>query len=99
MIQQPSKEYTKQENLIAECLDSLGIRYAQQISCGKYILDFVIESTIALEADGVYGHFSKREKERDLYVKTCYNYIVHIESQSKKEIMKELEEKLLCLED
>ena len=96
MLTQPPTEFTKQENIIGTVLDLLGIRYAQQVQCGKYILDFVVEETIALEADGIYGHFGKREKIRDEYIKTCYNKVIHIKSQNKKDIIREIEEKLLC---
>ena len=90
-----AKEFTRQEQIIANILDDLGIRYAQQVPCGPFILDFVVEGVIALEADGAYGHFGKREKKRDEYVLSCYNSIVHIKKQSKKDIIEEIREKLI----
>ena len=50
----PPKEYTKQENIIAECLDEFGMRYSQQTSFPPYIVDFYVsEIKMVVEADGV----------------------------------------------
>ena len=93
-------EFTRQEIIVSECLDELGLKYAQQVSVGKYVLDFVIEGSIVLEADGIYGHFRRRDKKRDeeiMRINSCYNRIVHIKSQSKSDIKSEIMEKLqLC---
>ena len=99
MLNEPAKEFTKQENILAEVLDELGIRYAQQVQCGNYRLDFLAEGLIPIEADGMYGHFGKRERERDNYIESCYNSkVIHIKSQTKEKIMQELGEKLQCLD-
>ena len=98
MLNQPSKEFTKQEKLVAACLDELGLRYAQQVSCGPFYLDFLVESDIVIEADGVYGHFGKREKKRDEYILSCYNILIHIKEKTKKAIMEEIKEKVLWVE-
>ena len=52
------KDFTKQENLIAEELSEMGMRYDQQVPMGKYTLDFwVPEIGLVIEADGVDGHY------------------------------------------
>ena len=93
-------EFTHQELLVSECLDELGLKYAQQVYVGKYVVDFVVEGSIVLEADGVLGHFRNRDRVRDDYIlniNSCYNRIVHIKSQSKENIKKEIMEQLeLC---
>lgn len=62
----PPKDYTKQENIIAQILDEFGLRYEQQYPLSKYILDFYIpEIKMCIEADGIYGHFKRRDVERD----------------------------------
>ena len=97
------KDFTAQENLIAKCLDELGLRYAQQVQIDKYTVDFVVEETIILEADGIYGHHSKKDKIRDEALLQAedkwYNSIIHIKTCSgKQNIKEEIQQKLLCLE-
>ena len=65
----PPRDFTKQENLIAECLDEFGIRYEQQLEFFPYIVDFfVAELEMVIEADGIYGHLQKKDKKRDEYL-------------------------------
>ena len=53
----PPRDYTDQENLIADCLSKFGMRYDQQVYYHPYIVDFYIpEIKMVVEADGVYGH-------------------------------------------
>ena len=60
------KDFTVQENLIADCLDAFGIRYDQQHFFDPYWVDFWIpELSMVIEADGAYGHFGKREAKRN----------------------------------
>ena len=55
----PPRDYTDQENLIADCLSKFGMRYDQQVYYHPYIVDFYIpEIKMVVEADGVYGHLS-----------------------------------------
>ena len=55
-------DYTEQENLIAECLSTFGIRSDQQHPFAPYTVDFwVPELRLVIEADGVYGHLQKRD--------------------------------------
>ena len=62
----PPKDYTQQESLIAQALDEFGIRYEQQYPVSKYTLDFYIpDIKMGVEADGIYGHFRKRDVKRD----------------------------------
>lgn len=89
----PPRDFTKQENLIAECLDEFGIRYEQQLEFFPYIVDFfVAELEMVIEADGIYGHLQKKDKKRDEYLLKHQNitHIVHI----KEKILKEIKERL-----
>ena len=60
------RDYTIQENLIAEELSTLGLRYDQQVEVYPYTVDFFVpELGMIIEADGVYGHLRKRDVQRD----------------------------------
>ena len=89
----PPKEYTKQENIIADCLDEFGMRYSQQTSFPPYTVDFYVsEIQRVVEADGVYGHFTKRDEKRDLDLKKYdgIDGIIHIKEITKKDIKEKL---------
>ena len=65
----PPKDYTSQELIIAQILDEFGLRYEQQYEISKYSLDFYIpELEMGIEADGIYGHFRKRDVRRDFEI-------------------------------
>ena len=75
------KDYTAQENLIAECLSEFGLRYEQQYEFGPYTTDFYIsELEMVIEADGKYGHLRKSDVKRDAYLSRNegIQYILHI---------------------
>ena len=60
------KDYTLQENLIAECLSEFGLRYEQQHMFWPYTVDFyILELRMIIEADGRYGHLRKNDIKRD----------------------------------
>jgi len=83
------KDYTKQENIIAEILSDFGLRYDQQVEFGKYTVDFHIKDIgMIIEADGIYGHFRKRDVLRDTNLQTFpgIEYIIHIKEKSKQSI-------------
>jgi very-short-patch-repair endonuclease len=83
------KDYTKQENIIANCLSEFGIRYEQQYNFYPYLVDFFIpDIRMVIEADGIYGHLRKRDIQRDQILVDNYGveYILHITETSKKEI-------------
>ena len=83
------KDYTAQENLIAECLSEFGLRYEQQYEFGPYTTDFYIpELEMVIEADGKYGHLRKRDVKRDIYLSRNegIQYILHIRLFTKKRI-------------
>ena len=85
------RDYTAQENIIAECLSEFGIRYEQQCAFDPYTVDFLIaDIRMVIEADGVYGHLRKRDIKRDAYLVTRYDieYILHIKETNKEEIKK-----------
>ena len=85
----PHSDYTKQEQVVASVLDELGLRYSQQEFFIKYSVDFwVPEIQMVIEADGLYGHFGKREKKRndDLYSHPEIEHVLHIKETSKKQI-------------
>lgn len=87
------KDYTKQENLIAEWLDVFGLRYDQQYEFPPYTADFYIpEINMVIEADGKYGHLSKRDVQRDYVLTDKYEvaYILHIRHFTKERIKQTL---------
>ena len=89
----PPKDYTKQENIIAECLDSFGLRYEQQSEFPPYTVDFYIpEIAMVVEADGKYGHLAKRDAKRDIYLGREDNieYILHVKAFTKERIRETL---------
>ena len=85
----PPRDYTDQENLIADCLSKFGMRYDQQVYYHPYIVDFYIpEIKMVVEADGVYGHLSKRDRKRDedLLLLDDIEYIIHIKETTLEKI-------------
>ena len=83
----PPKDYTKQENLIAEELSRLGLRYDQQVEVYPYTVDFFIpELGMVIEADGIYGHLRKRDTKRDADLMRIYGIenILHIKDSTKE---------------
>ena len=87
------KDFNKQENLIAEELSAMGLRYDQQVPMGKYTLDFwVPEVGLVIEADGVYGHYRKRDTQRDGDIMRMWGVqdILHIKDSTKEGIQETL---------
>ena len=83
------KDYTKQENLIADCLDFFGMRYEQQCEFGPYTTDFYIpDIKMVIEADGKYGHLYKKDVKRDhvLIIDHGVEYILHVRDSTKERI-------------
>ena len=83
------KDYTSQENLIAECLSGFGLRYEQQAEFFPYTVDFYIpEIKMVIEADGKYGHLRKRDIKRDLFLgeQDGVKYVLHIKEFTKGRI-------------
>ena len=92
-----TRDYTKQENLIADCLSDLGFRYEEQAAFLSYTVDFWIpELQLVIEADGVYGHLKKRDEYRDsqLLNKTPIEKVVHIKENTKNKIKEKLSQVL-----
>ena len=88
------KDYTKQENIIANELSEFGLRYDQQVPIDRYTADFYIaELGLIIEADGVYGHLRKRDATRDAEIMRIFgiSHILHI-----KETTKETIREVLC---
>jgi len=87
-IQQAPTEMTPQEVKIANYLSELGLRWESQRQVGKYFVDFwIAEIGTVIEADGVYGHFSQKDKERDSFLlDSGIDQILHIKSESSHEI-------------
>ena len=92
------KDFTPQENLVAQALDDFGIRYAQQVEIGKYTVDFILEDDIILEADGYFGHYRENDRKRDKELLELesqrYNRIIHIKSRTKEDIKEEIRKNL-----
>ena len=97
----PPRDYTEQEQIIARCLDGFGLRYEQQAYYHPYIIDFYIpEIKMAVEADGVYGHLSKRDRKRDkdLLSLEDIEYIIHIKETTLEKIRESLWQELTKLD-
>ena len=95
-------EFTKQENIIAECLSEMGIRFEQQTLFGNYRVDFWIpDLKLIIEADGIYGHLQRRDlkRDRDLMYKPEIENILDVKVQTKFEIQEELWRALSNLDD
>ena len=83
------RDYTKQENIIAEILSNFGLRYDQQVGFGRYTVDFYVEELgLVIEADVIYGHLRKRDIMRDAALQSFpeIEYIIHIKENSKQDI-------------
>ena len=81
------RDYTPQENLIADVLSEFGLRYDQQVPVNQYMLDFFVpEIGLVIEADGVYGHLRKRDMRRDSEIMRVFGVsnILHIKDNTKK---------------
>jgi very-short-patch-repair endonuclease len=94
------RDFTKQENIISDCLSDLGLRYTEQYELYPYTVDFYIpELRMVVEADGTYGHLKKRDRKRDIKLQE-YNdveYILHIKENTRKAIKEFLCRELLNL--
>ena len=83
------RDYTKQENVIAQVLSDMGLRYDTQVPINQYTADFFVpELGMIIEADGKYGHLRKRDVKRDIKVSNSpdVEYILHVRQFTKKEI-------------
>ena len=81
------KDYTKQEQLIADELSELGLRYDQQVEVYPYTVDFFVpELGLVIEADGVYGHLRKRDVKRDADLMRIFGIenILHVKDSTKE---------------
>ena len=91
------KDYTSQENIIADSLTEMGLRYDQQYDFWPYTVDFYIpELKMVIEADGRYGHLRRNDAKRDkgLLKLTEIEYIIHISEITKEKIKEILWQKL-----
>tara|TARA_R110002020_G_scaffold403703_1_gene613816 strand:- start:317 stop:670 length:354 start_codon:yes stop_codon:yes gene_type:complete len=96
------RDYTRQENIIAEVLSDLGLRYDTQVHISKYVADFFVpELGMIIEADGVYGHLKKRDVKRDADLMRIYGVknILHIRENSKTGVTDTLWQALNKLEE
>ena len=81
------KDYTTQEQLIADELSELGLRYDQQVEVYPYTVDFFIpELGMIIEADGIYGHLRKRDVKRDADLMRIFGIenILHVKDSTKE---------------
>ena len=89
----PPRDFTEQELIIAKCLDEFGLRYDEQVYYHPYIVDFYIpEIKMVVEADGIYGHLSKRDTQRDkeLLLLEDIEYIIHIKEKTQEKVKEKL---------
>ena len=87
------KDFTSQENIIADCLSELGMRFAQQKQIAQFTVDFwIADLKFVIEAAGVYGHLKKRDTKRDIILMESdeVEYIFHIRADTKRRIQEEL---------
>ena len=98
-IQQAPQEMTPQEIKIANYLSELGLRWESQRQIGKYFVDFwIAEIGTVIEADGVYGHFAKKDKERNEFLlESGVDYVLHITTENSKEIHNDIDMFLIDL--
>ena len=86
------RDFTVQENHIADILSDLGLRYEKQYSICSRTVDFYLpEMNSVIEADGVYGHLRKADRKRDselLGLGICEIY--HIRDLTKPNILNTL---------
>ena len=95
------RDFTDQENLIAECLSEFGLRYSQQHDFFPYTADFYIPDIgMIIEADGVHGHLKKRDVKRDTFLlkQDDVEYLLHIKDSTKSKIKETLWQGLNKLE-
>ena len=87
-----SRDFTVQENYVAEILTELGLRYAQQYSIGSRTVDFYLpEMNSVIEADGVYGHLRKADRQRDAeLISLGVDDIFHVRDTTKSTIFNTL---------
>ena len=90
---------TPQETKIADYLSELGLRWESQRQIGKYFVDFwIAEIGTVIEADGVYGHFTKKDKERNEFLlDSGVDYVLHITTENAKEIHNDIDMFLINL--
>ena len=83
------KDYTAQENIIADYLTESGLRYDQQYEFWPYTVDFYVpELKMVIEADGKYGHLRKNDVKRDAVLLKVVEIeqVIHIRGIRKEEI-------------
>lgn len=67
------KKYEKELGFLIHSVFDKFHKIEEQVRCGKYLIDFVIDNTIAIECDE-YGHShysQKKEQKREEYIKGC----------------------------
>ena len=75
----PPKDNTPQEKIIEKILDGFGLRYETQHFLMRYVVDFWIpEINMIIEADGIYGHYKKRDIKRDMDLMELPLSLIHI---------------------
>jgi len=87
------KDYTSQENIIADCLSEFGIRYDEQHMFWPYTVDFYIpELRMIIEADGRYGHLRRNDAKRDSILLKLMeiDYVIHIREKTREDIKQHL---------
>ena len=94
------RDFTPQEETVAECLDEIGFRYFQQVEFGKYTVDFLVEDNIILEVDGVFGHYRKADRKRDaeLLEFSGIKKVVHVTGYDKDILNRQIIDLVICQE-
>ena len=97
----PPKDNTPQEKIIEKILDEFGLRYDTQHFLMRYVVDFWIpEINMIIEADGIYGHYKKRDIKRDMDLMELpmVQHVLHIKEVGYKDIKETLWQALNKLE-
>tara|TARA_R110000824_G_scaffold10696_2_gene46815 strand:- start:69 stop:377 length:309 start_codon:yes stop_codon:yes gene_type:complete len=94
------RDYTPQEKQLALAIENIGLRYVEQFEIYPYTVDFYIpDIKLVIEADGTYGHLSKRDRKRDAFLlgSEDVDNIIHIKEKTEKEMKIKLWEALTIL--
>ena len=90
------RDFTQQENTIAQELTKMGIRYEQQAPIGNFTVDILcpIEG-IVIEVDGPWGHLNKADRKRDEeLLKLGIEKVIHVKDITREGIRQTLEKEL-----
>ena len=99
------KDFTPQEEIVAELLTGFGLRFEQQwrVPGTNYLADFFIEElTMVLECDGPMGHLQKADASRTIIIlekaPTLVTVVARVDATTKSGLREQLWQVLENLE-